>query len=94
MVKAYADKSMNMNIRQFLVTGRQKPTEAVPEPQVFALRVFAKDEAVAKSKFWKQMSLLNKIKRAVGQILSVNEVPFLSRLMKKIPTMLRLMVWL
>ena len=32
MVKTYADASMIMKIRQFLVTGRKKPTEAEAEP--------------------------------------------------------------
>ena len=67
---------MNMKIKQFLVTGRAKPTESVAEPQIYAIRVFAKDAVLAKSKFWKQMRILNKIKQTVGQILSVNEVIF------------------
>ena len=66
MGKIYADKSMNMKIKQFLVTGRGKPTETNATPQVYAMRVFAKNSVLAKSKFWKQMSLLNKIKRANG----------------------------
>ncbi len=74
MGKVYADASMNMKIKQFLVTGRHKPTETNAAPYVYAMRVFAKNAVLAKSKFWKQMSLLNKIKRANGQVLSVNEV--------------------
>jgi len=57
-----------------LVTGRQQPSQGNSEPQVYAMRVFAKNSVLAKSKFWKQMRLLNKIKKNVGQVLSVNEV--------------------
>ena len=38
------------------------------------MRVFAPNEVAAKTKFWYNMRKLNKIKRAQGEILSVNEV--------------------
>jgi large subunit ribosomal protein L18Ae len=38
------------------------------------MRIFAQDDVVAKSKFWYYLRRLNKIKRAHGEILSVNEV--------------------
>ena len=53
MGKVYADESMNMKIKQYLVSGRHKPTETNAAPQVFAMRVFAKNAVLAKSKFWK-----------------------------------------
>ena len=53
MGKVYADESMNMKIKQYLVSGRHKPTETNATPQVFAMRVFAKNAVLAKSKFWK-----------------------------------------
>lgn len=49
------------------------------------MRVFSKNAVLAKSKFWKQMSLLNKIKRANGQVLSVNEVKLLISDIRKEP---------
>lgn len=39
-------------IRQFLVTGRRIPTEKHPQPEIISMRLFARDETLAKSKFW------------------------------------------
>jgi len=49
-----------------LVTGRKVPTEKQPEGDTFAMRVFAKNEAFAKSQFWYEMKRQNKLKRANG----------------------------
>jgi large subunit ribosomal protein L18Ae len=38
------------------------------------MRIFANDEVLAKSKFWYYLRKLNKVKKAHGEILSVNEV--------------------
>ena len=48
--------------------GRKLPTAKNPEPKVIAIRVFAKDEAIAKSKYWVLMRKYNKIKRTEGEI--------------------------
>nr|AGE89254.1 60S ribosomal protein L18a [Cryptocaryon irritans] len=74
MGKQIQDKSLQMNIHQYLVTGRRLPSEQDKEPQIYAIRVFAKNEILAKSKFWYQMSLQHKIKRANGEVLAVNEI--------------------
>ena len=52
--------------------GRKLPTEQDPNPKVYALRLFAPNEVVAKSKFWYHLRRLLKTKSAQGQILSVN----------------------
>jgi large subunit ribosomal protein L18Ae len=38
------------------------------------MRIFAADAVIAKSKFWYYLRRLNKVKKAHGEILSVNEV--------------------
>jgi large subunit ribosomal protein L18Ae len=54
--------------------GRKNPTEQDPSPKVYALRLFARNAVIAKSKFWYHLRRLLKTKSAQGQILSVNEV--------------------
>jgi large subunit ribosomal protein L18Ae len=54
--------------------GRKTPTEQDPQPKVYALRLFARSNVIAKSKFWYHLRRLLKTKSAQGQILSVNEI--------------------
>lgn len=54
--------------------GRKLPTEQDPNPKVYALRLFAANEVVAKSKFWYHLRRQLKTKAAQGQILSVNQI--------------------
>lgn len=72
MVKA--DPSLQMKIRQYLISARRNPSEKEPNPEVISMRIFAQNEVVARSKFWYQTRQLNKLKRANGEILAVNEI--------------------
>lgn len=54
--------------------GRKLPTEQEPNPKVFAIRLFARNKVIAKSKFWYHLRNQLKTKSAQGQILSVNEI--------------------
>jgi large subunit ribosomal protein L18Ae len=54
------------------VLGRKLPTEQEPNPKVFAIRLFARNKVIAKSKFWYHLRNQLKTKSAQGQILSVN----------------------
>ena len=54
--------------------GRKQPTEAEPNPKVYAIRLFASNKVIAKTKFWYHLSRQLKTKRAQGQILTVNEI--------------------
>jgi large subunit ribosomal protein L18Ae len=56
------------------VLGRKLPTEQEPNPKVYAIRLFAANKVVAKTKFWYHLSRQLKTKRAQGQILTVNEI--------------------
>ena len=54
--------------------GRKLPTEQDSNPKVYALRLFASNEVVAKSKFWYHLRRQLKTKAAQGQILAVNKI--------------------
>jgi len=73
MVKARENTAAH-NVHQYLVVGRATPTEKNPSPKIYKMRIFANDSVRAKSKFWYFLKRLNKIRKVVGEILSVNEV--------------------
>lgn len=54
--------------------GRHLPTEANPNPSLYRMRIFAPNEVVAKSRFWYFLRGLRKVKKATGEIVSVNVV--------------------
>ena len=60
--------------RRFMVFGRSKPTSNNEEPELTVIRVFAKNQAFARSKFWKIMRVQNKIKKSKGEIIKVQEM--------------------
>ena len=61
-------------MRQYWVVGRARPTENVPEPTLYRIRVFAKNQVLAKSRFWYQMKRQNKIRATHGEIVQVSEI--------------------
>jgi len=63
-----------MVLRQYQIVGRRQPTENNPHPQIYRMRVFAKNEVVAKSRFWYFLHQYSKMKRSTGEILAVNEI--------------------
>lgn len=44
------------------------------EPQVYRMRIFAPNTVVAKSRFWYFLRKLKRVKKANGEIVSVNEI--------------------
>lgn len=62
------------HLREYQVIGRRLPTESVPEPKLFRMRIFAPNEVVAKSRYWYFLQKLHKVKRASGEVVSVNEI--------------------
>jgi large subunit ribosomal protein L18Ae len=50
------------------------PNEANPTPKLYRMRIFAPNTVVAKSRFWYFMSQLRKLKKANGEIVSLNVV--------------------
>ena len=62
----------------FQVVGRfvpnQKYGEDDPQCKVYRMKIFAKNKVVARSRFWYFMGRLCRVKKANGQIISVNQV--------------------
>jgi large subunit ribosomal protein L18Ae len=61
-------------MRQFQIVGRALPTDKVPEPPLFRMRVFARDPVLARSKYWYHMKRQHKIRKVQGEIVSTSEV--------------------
>ncbi|CAD8174204.1 unnamed protein product [Paramecium pentaurelia] len=68
------DNSLQMKIRQYLVSGRRLPSKEDPNPKVISMRIFARNTVAAKSRFWWNLRRLNKLKPSHGQILAVQEL--------------------
>merc|ERR1712189_101767 len=54
--------------------GRRVPTERVPKPPLFRMRIFAPDVVAAKSRFWYFMALHKKLKKSVGEIVACSQI--------------------
>ncbi len=59
---------------EYQVVGRRVPTEKEPTPKLFRMRLFAVNEVVAKSRFWYFLKQVNKVKKASGEIVSINRI--------------------
>jgi hypothetical protein len=67
-------RSPRMAIKQFVIVGRKKPNAADPSPKIYKMKLFATNPVLAKSRFFYFMSQLKRVKRANGEVLSVQEV--------------------
>lgn len=74
MVKKIAKRNNDERGRRFLVFGRRLPTETNPEPEVIVVRVFAANQAIAKSRFWKLNKRDHKLKKRDAEVVKVTEV--------------------
>lgn len=61
-------------LQEYQVIGRHLPTEANPTPALYRMRIFAPNPVVAKSRYWYFMRGLKKVKKATGEIVSLNVV--------------------
>ncbi|KAF2868696.1 ribosomal L18ae/LX protein domain-containing protein [Massariosphaeria phaeospora] len=61
-------------LQEYQVVGRHLPSEANPTPKLYRMRIFAPNEVVAKSRFWYFLGKLRKIKKANGEIISLNQI--------------------
>jgi len=61
-------------LQEYQVIGRLLPNDANPSPKLYRMRIFAPNDVVAKSRFWYFLSKLRKIKKANGEIVSLNKV--------------------
>ena len=62
------------SIHEYQIIGRKSATSKDPNPKIFRMRIFAKNQVLAKSRFWYFMAKIQKIKSANGEILSFNEI--------------------
>jgi large subunit ribosomal protein L18Ae len=61
-------------LQEYQVIGRKLPSEKEPAPKLYRMRIFAPNEVVAKSRFWYYLRQLRKVKKAAGELVSINEV--------------------
>merc|ERR1712166_562372 len=73
MVKGEA-ASYEKRVNQYYVVGRRLPTEDCPAPTLYRIRVFGRDEVLARSKFWYHMKRQHKIRRIQGEIVSTSQI--------------------
>merc|ERR1712060_558870 len=65
---------MGKKVRQFYVVGRGLPTAEDESPQLYRMRMFARDAVLARSKFWYHMKRQHKIRRIQGEIVNTSEI--------------------
>ncbi|PYI05029.1 60S ribosomal protein L20 [Aspergillus sclerotiicarbonarius CBS 121057] len=68
------DNSHDRRLIEYQVIGRHLPTEANPTPKLYRMRIFAPNTVVAKSRFWYFLTQLRKVKKANGEIVSINVI--------------------
>lgn len=61
-------------LNEYQVIGRRLPTDTIPEPKLFRMRIFAPNVVVAKSRYWYFLQKLHKVKPTSGEIVSVNVI--------------------
>ena len=59
---------------EYQVVGRHLPSESNPTPKLYRMRIFAPNDVVAKSRFWYFLAKLKKVKKANGEVVSLNVV--------------------
>ena len=68
------DKLPPGRFHEYVVIGRRLPSETEPTPKLYRMRLFTPNEVVAKSRFWYFLMKLRKVKKANGEIVSLNVV--------------------
>jgi len=66
--------SSSGRLKEYQVIGRHLPTETNPTPALYRMLIFAPNEVVAKSRYWYFLRGLKKVKKATGEIVTVNTV--------------------
>ena len=61
-------------LNEYQVIGRRLPSVVEPEPKLYRMRIFAPNTVVAKSRFWYFLTKLRRIKKAAGEIVSINQI--------------------
>ncbi|KAF8361367.1 hypothetical protein PRIPAC_88290 [Pristionchus pacificus] len=63
-------------LHEYIVTGRKLPTEKEPVTPIYKMQIFASNTIIAKSHFWYFISMLRRLKKAIGEILECRRVFF------------------
>jgi hypothetical protein len=69
-------------MKLYQVVGRKAPTKTDENPPAYRMKLFARNEVNAKSRFWYFMHQMRKMKKTTGEILDVNEVSNLLPLLR------------
>uniref|UniRef100_A0A6G1S373 60S ribosomal protein L18a n=2 Tax=Aceria tosichella TaxID=561515 RepID=A0A6G1S373_9ACAR len=67
-------KALGEVLKEYTVIGRKIPTEHEPVTPIWKMQIFASNHVIAKSRFWYFVSMLRRVKKASGEILSCKEV--------------------
>ncbi|VDK18975.1 unnamed protein product [Anisakis simplex] len=67
-------KAKGAQLREFVVIGRKLPSDKDPNPPMYKMQIFATNHVIAKSRFWYFTSMLRRVKKANGEIVSCEEV--------------------
>nr|ABX44821.1 putative 60S ribosomal protein RPL18A [Flustra foliacea] len=62
------------DLKEYRVVGRKVPTDSLPKPPIYQMRIFAPDRVVAVSRFWYFAKMLKKIKKTNSEILEITQV--------------------
>jgi large subunit ribosomal protein L18Ae len=78
MVKKTAGKieqaSLLPRVHHYEIVGRAAPTQKNPVPPIYKMKLFAKNQVLARSKFWYFMKKINKAKKSGGEVLRETEL--------------------
>ncbi|KAG0175545.1 60S ribosomal protein L20 [Apophysomyces sp. BC1015] len=65
---------LRIQFHEYQVVGRKLPSDKETSPKLYRMRIFAPNDVVAKSRFWYFLKKLRKVKKAAGEIVSINEI--------------------
>jgi large subunit ribosomal protein L18Ae len=65
---------MATRMKLYQVVGRKAPTATDENPPAYRMKIFAKNQVIAKSRFWYFMHQMRKMKKTTGEVLDVNEI--------------------
>lgn len=71
---SYTNPFRMSRLNEYQVIGRRLPTDSAPEPKLYRMRIFAPNTVVAKSRYWYFLQKLHKVKKTLGEIVSVNTI--------------------
>jgi len=67
-------KASGETLKKFIVVGRKLPTANDSTPKLHQMTIFASNHVIAKSRFWYFTSMLRRVKKTHGEIVSCQEV--------------------